>query len=281
MDVFADSPLLVIFLVSVAALSAASEIGHRLGLRVAGEANVLTLEAAMLGLLALMLSFTFAMAVTRFDARRDAVLKEANAIGTAALRARLLPPPHDAESLRLLRDYVSAGRRETRAGAAGAGRRDRSIERDSGTALATGQVGRGEGQRHGSDRPLHPGAQRNVRRLGKPPHRLSQSRAEYRLVGALRHRRRRDRLCGIRERDRKAALEVAGICHEPPGRFRYPADSGHRPAHLGIHFRQSAADGRHGQRRRRLLDGIRKRRAATLAKVTPPRDAAVRRRGWR
>lgn len=106
MDVFADSPLLVIFLVSVAALSAASEIGHRLGLRVAGEANVLTLEAAMLGLLALMLSFTFAMAVTRFDARRDAVLKEANAIGTAALRARLLPPPHDAESLRLLRDYV-------------------------------------------------------------------------------------------------------------------------------------------------------------------------------
>src|SRR5271166_2197119 len=105
-DVFADSPLLVIFLVSVAALSAASEIGHRLGLRVAGEANVLTLEAAMLGLLALMLSFTFAMAVTRFDARRDAVLKEANAIGTAALRARLLPAPHDAESLRLLRDYV-------------------------------------------------------------------------------------------------------------------------------------------------------------------------------
>ena len=70
MDVFADSPLLVIFLVSVAALSAASEIGHRLGLRVAGEANVLTLEAAMLGLLALMLSFTFAMAVTRFDAAR-------------------------------------------------------------------------------------------------------------------------------------------------------------------------------------------------------------------
>jgi hypothetical protein len=104
--VIADAPFIVIFLVSIVALSAAAEIGHWLGLRVAGEANVLTLEAAMLGLLALMLSFTFAMAVTRFDARRDAVLKEANSIGTAALRARLLPAPHDAESVRLLNDYV-------------------------------------------------------------------------------------------------------------------------------------------------------------------------------
>ena len=106
MDVIADTPLVVIFLISIVALSAAAEIGHRLGLRVAGEAGVSTLEAAMLGLLALMLSFTFAMAVARFDARREAVLKEANAIGTAALRARLLPAPHDAESLRLLKDYV-------------------------------------------------------------------------------------------------------------------------------------------------------------------------------
>jgi len=69
-DVIADTPLVVIFLISIVALSAAAEIGHRLGLRVAGEAGVSTLEAAMLGLLALMLSFTFAMAVARFDARR-------------------------------------------------------------------------------------------------------------------------------------------------------------------------------------------------------------------
>ena len=98
MNLFADSPLLMIFLASVVALAAAAEIGRRLAGRLAGEGNVLTMEAAMLGLLALMLSFTFAMAVTRFDARRDALLKEANAIGTAALRARLLPAPHDAES---------------------------------------------------------------------------------------------------------------------------------------------------------------------------------------
>jgi len=41
-------------------------------LRVAGEANVSPLEAAMLGLLALMISFTLAMALARFDAGRDA-----------------------------------------------------------------------------------------------------------------------------------------------------------------------------------------------------------------
>jgi hypothetical protein len=105
-DTLLSYPLIVIFLASIAALVAASEMGHRLGLRAAGEANVSTLEASVLGLLALMLSFTFAMALTRFDARRDALLSEANAIGTAALRAGLLPAPHAAESLKLFHDYV-------------------------------------------------------------------------------------------------------------------------------------------------------------------------------
>lgn len=59
-----------------------------------------------LALLALMLSFTFAMALTRFDERRNGVLIEANAIGTAALRAGLLPAPHGGESVKLFHDYV-------------------------------------------------------------------------------------------------------------------------------------------------------------------------------
>ena len=53
-----------------------------------------------------MIGFTFAMALSRFEARRDAVVNEANAIGTTALRARLLPEPHRAEALKLLREYV-------------------------------------------------------------------------------------------------------------------------------------------------------------------------------
>jgi hypothetical protein len=79
--------VLIIFVTSIGAFLVASEIGHRLGLRIAGEANVSTLEAAMLGLLALIISFTFAMALSRYDGRRDALLSE------ASLRARLLPTP--------------------------------------------------------------------------------------------------------------------------------------------------------------------------------------------
>jgi hypothetical protein len=89
----------------------ASEIGHAFGRHAAEEANVTTLEAAILGLLALMISFTFSMGLTRFDERRVAVLNEvlneANAIGTAALRARLLPAPQNVESLKLFSQYVA------------------------------------------------------------------------------------------------------------------------------------------------------------------------------
>jgi hypothetical protein len=104
---FDAQPLAVLFLASAALFAIASEVGHYFGLAETREANVTTLEASVLGLLALMLSFTFAMAVARFDARRDGVLKEANAIGTAALRARLLPAPQNNESLKLLRDYIN------------------------------------------------------------------------------------------------------------------------------------------------------------------------------
>jgi hypothetical protein len=89
----ADYSLPAIFVMSIGALFDASEIGHHLGLRVAGQANLSTLDAAMLGLLALIISFAFAMALSRYDGRRAALLREANAIGTTALRARLLPTP--------------------------------------------------------------------------------------------------------------------------------------------------------------------------------------------
>ncbi len=99
-------PLAVIFFIGLASIMAMSEIGWQLGTRTKGRtgSNFSTLESAMLGLLALMLAFTFSMALTRFEARRDAVLTEANAIGTTALRARLLPEPQRSETLKLLRE---------------------------------------------------------------------------------------------------------------------------------------------------------------------------------
>ena len=100
--------LLSIFLVGLAVVLIAGEIGWQLGGRAEGRGreNIATLEAAVLGLLALIIGFTFAMALTRFEARRDAVVNEATAIGTTALRARLLPEPQRSETLKLLRDYV-------------------------------------------------------------------------------------------------------------------------------------------------------------------------------
>ena len=99
----------VFFLIGVAIVFLASESGYRLGVRTVGHGasgNISALEQSLLGFLALMVGFTFLMALTRFETRREAVLNEANAIGTTALRARLLPAPHREEALKLLREYA-------------------------------------------------------------------------------------------------------------------------------------------------------------------------------
>lgn len=92
----------------------AGEVGYRCGRRSHASANettraqVSTIQAAILGIFGLLLAFTFAMAESRFDARRRLVIDEANAIGTAALRGRLLPEPQRAEVARLFPRYLEA-----------------------------------------------------------------------------------------------------------------------------------------------------------------------------
>jgi hypothetical protein len=70
------------------------------------ETPVSEIVAAVLGLLAFLLAFTFGMAASRFDTRQELVLEEANAIGTTYLRAALVPEPERTEIRNLLRDYV-------------------------------------------------------------------------------------------------------------------------------------------------------------------------------
>lgn len=48
-------------------------------------------EGALLGLMALMLAFSFNSASSKFDVRRDVIVEEANNIGTAILRCDLYP----------------------------------------------------------------------------------------------------------------------------------------------------------------------------------------------
>jgi hypothetical protein len=61
---------------------------------------------AVLGLLALLMAFTYSLAIDRFEMRRALVVEEANAIGTVYLRAQLLEEPHRARISRLLREYT-------------------------------------------------------------------------------------------------------------------------------------------------------------------------------
>ena len=70
------------------------------------DAPVAAMTASILGLLAFMLAFTFSLAFSRFDDRREAVVEEANAIGTTWLRAQLLPEPYRSEVAELLRQYT-------------------------------------------------------------------------------------------------------------------------------------------------------------------------------
>jgi len=65
------------------------------------------LVSAVLGLLALLLGFTFSLAVDRYETRRKLVLEEANAIGTAYLRAQLLEEPHRTRIGNLLVAYTA------------------------------------------------------------------------------------------------------------------------------------------------------------------------------
>jgi hypothetical protein len=65
-----------------------------------------SLQASLLGLLALLLGFSFSMAVSRYEHRRDLVIEEANAIGTTYLRASFLPAKEQEVIKEMLRDYV-------------------------------------------------------------------------------------------------------------------------------------------------------------------------------
>jgi len=92
-------PLWAILTISFGVILFAAEAGHRLGsfrhrreVR-EKETTAGSMAAAQLGLLGFLLAFTFGMAATRFEARRQAVLDEANIIGTTLLRAKLLPEP--------------------------------------------------------------------------------------------------------------------------------------------------------------------------------------------
>ena len=71
------------------------------------------LQAALLGVVGLILAFGLSLAVDRYQNRRAALVDESNAIGTTYLRAQLIAEPQRSESLALLRRYTTLALRVT------------------------------------------------------------------------------------------------------------------------------------------------------------------------
>ncbi|RKH71263.1 DUF4239 domain-containing protein [Corallococcus aberystwythensis] len=93
-------------LVVMALLLASLEVGFRLSHRKEGLDEITALQSSVLGMVALLLAFSFSMAADRYTLRRDLVVKEANDIGTLYLRASFLPEPTRTEMRTRLRHYV-------------------------------------------------------------------------------------------------------------------------------------------------------------------------------
>ncbi len=102
-----------IIIMLLALMILAGELGFRIGRhqRPAPPDPVRTqvngIQAALLGLFALLLGFTFAMALSRFDLRKDLVVQEANAASAVALHAHFLPRPEQEEVDSMLRRYIT------------------------------------------------------------------------------------------------------------------------------------------------------------------------------
>ena len=131
-------------------------LGTFVGSRLRAHADTLrepfgVLQVALLGLVALILAFGLTMAVGRYDARRAAVVDDANAIGTTYLRAQTLREPTRTQSLALLVRYTDAsialsesipGSQASEAAIAEGALLQRSLWRPGGEALADSPIDR-------------------------------------------------------------------------------------------------------------------------------------------
>lgn len=107
------APIYLIGMVLLVFMLAATYLGFRMRVRLENQSEDDVsrkwradydgyIVTAVLGLLALLLGFTFSLAIGRYEERRQLVVAEANAIGRAYLRAQLLDAPHRQRLAQLL-----------------------------------------------------------------------------------------------------------------------------------------------------------------------------------
>jgi hypothetical protein len=105
-------PIFLFTALFIAGLSLAClEFGRRIRLRRGEEklsSGLGVIDGAVFGLMALLLGFSFSGAVSRFDVRRELILQETNAIGTAWLRIDLLPEAAQSKIRDDFRAYLDA-----------------------------------------------------------------------------------------------------------------------------------------------------------------------------
>ena len=106
-----DLSSVALFLFVIAFLFGATGIGLLVGRAVHSRREGLrepltVVQAALVGLVALLLAFGLSMAVDRYQSRRAAVVSEANTIGTTYLRAQTLAEPMRSDSMELLKQYA-------------------------------------------------------------------------------------------------------------------------------------------------------------------------------
>ena len=104
---------IIIYFVFFALMLGATEAGFHFGRKSEAstsdktKSQISAVEAAILGVLGLLLGFTMSMGVSRFEARKQLALDEANAIRASCLRAELVSAPEGPEIASLLRQYVN------------------------------------------------------------------------------------------------------------------------------------------------------------------------------
>ena len=112
----------LIFIIGSVIFFLVTEVGFRVGhfrrssADESTKSEATTFQAAILTLLGLLLGFTMSMALSRIEERKQMVVEESNAIGTAYLRAQLLPEPEKTEISKLFRQYVDVRLEAARTG---------------------------------------------------------------------------------------------------------------------------------------------------------------------
>jgi hypothetical protein len=106
-------PIWAVYIGTVLAVLVAAEIGFRIGLWLlrrdpdSGKAPITgTMLGGMLGLMAFLLAFSIGIVIGQHNGRKAMVVTEANAVGTAYLRAGFLDEPDRTSVRDLLREYV-------------------------------------------------------------------------------------------------------------------------------------------------------------------------------